>query len=115
MQVVKYFVPRGITGMKNRVKNRLLLVRACAAGVWQCAHITNMVASLDDFRRNPNKMIISLPRFALRLIGPENGERDTTPPQQHRVNARPIVGDPAPTQVSDPGPSGSARPPTLTP
>jgi hypothetical protein len=79
--------------MKNRVKYRLILDRACAAGVWQCAHITNMVASLDDFRRNPNKMIISLPRFALRLIGPKNGERDTTPPQQHRVNARPIVGD----------------------
>lgn len=115
MQVVKYFVPRGMTGMKNRVKNRLDLVRACAAGVWQCAHITNMVASLDDFRRNPNKMIISLPRFALCLIGPKNGERDSTPPQQRRVNARPIVGDPPPTQVRDPRSSGSARPPTLAP
>ena len=58
VQVVKYFVPRGMTGMKKSVKNRLLLERACAAGVWQCAHITNMVASLDDFRRKPNKMII---------------------------------------------------------
>jgi hypothetical protein len=102
VHVVKYFVPKGMTGMKNRVKNRLLLVRACAAGVWQCAHITNMVASRDDFRRNPNKMIISLPHFALRLIGSKNGERNTTPPQQRRVNTFPIVSDPPPTQVSEP-------------
>ena len=90
--------------MKNSVKNRRVLVRACAAGVWQCAHITNMVANLDDFRRNPNKMIISLPHFAQRVIGPENGERNTTPPPQRRVNAHPIVSDPPPTQVSDPDP-----------
>jgi hypothetical protein len=58
VHVVKYFVPRGMTGMKNSVKYRRALVSAWAAGVWQRAHITNMVASLDDFRRNPNKMII---------------------------------------------------------
>jgi hypothetical protein len=87
--------------MKNSVKNRLVLVSACAAGVWQCAHSTKTVASLDDFRRNPNKMIISLPHFALRLIRAKNGERNTTPPEQRRVNARPIVGHPPPTQVSD--------------
>jgi hypothetical protein len=60
---VKYLVPSGMIGMKKRVKYRRVLVSACAAGVWQCPHITKMVASLDAFRRNPNKMIISTPSF----------------------------------------------------
>jgi hypothetical protein len=59
VHVVKYFVPSGMIGMKNRVKYRRVLATACAAGVRQWAHITNIVASLDDFRRNPNKMIIT--------------------------------------------------------
>ena len=74
VQVVKYFVPSGTSGMKKRVKYRRDLVRACAAGVWQWPHITKMVANLADFRRNPNKMIISLPHFAPRAIRAQLGE-----------------------------------------
>jgi hypothetical protein len=61
VQVVKYFVPNGIKGTKNKVKYRRVLVKAWAAGVRQAAHITKMVASRDALRRNPNKMIIVIP------------------------------------------------------
>jgi hypothetical protein len=33
VQVVKYFVPSGMTGTKNRVKYRRTRLSACAAGV----------------------------------------------------------------------------------
>jgi hypothetical protein len=61
VQVVKYFVPSGIRGTKNKVKYRRVLVKAWAAGVRQAVHITKMVARREAFRRNPNKMIIVIP------------------------------------------------------
>jgi hypothetical protein len=61
VHVVKYFVPKGMTGTKNKVKYRRVLVRAWAAGVRQAAHITKTVASRAALRRNPNKMIIVVP------------------------------------------------------
>jgi hypothetical protein len=45
--------------MKHRVKNRLLLVRACAEGVWQCTprSATSDLPGPPDLLRWPHDLV----------------------------------------------------------
>ena len=71
VQVVVYFVPIGITGMKKSVKNLRSRVTAWAAGVWQKLHMVKMTANRDALRLNPKMINMPIPS----LSAPPNSTR----------------------------------------